>query len=233
MPRLRPFQIRIREIARLLSIAYPSTTLGNRVDPLEEAVFIILTTQTNERNYFPTWESFTAAFPKMHMLAHATEEDIYRAIRTGGLGRWKAKRIYNLLHTVLDNYHELSLSSLTPFDNLNLEKRLLELDGIGIKTARCIMMYSFKRKVFPIDTHCARILSRIGIPKVSMSPRSKSYANYIQNRIPADLRLKLHINLIQHGRSVCTPHPKCDQCVISHLCSRFSSKGRTNPALDS
>lgn len=208
----------IPDIYYRLSCNYPDTNLFNRTDPLEEAIFIILTSQTDERKYLQTWESFQLSFPTMQTAAQATLHQISLAIKKGGLGQWKSKCIKNLLQQAVERYGSYSLDSLSHLDDSPLEKELLRLDGIGIKGARCIMMYSFNRDVFPIDTHCSRILKRIGLPFPAASPRSKLYADTIQKQIPNPLRRRLHINLIQHGRAACKPKPIYYNCCLSNLC---------------
>jgi endonuclease III len=213
------------KIAKILDEKYPFTTLHNRTDPLEECIFILLTSQTDEDKYLETWNSFISSFPSMDIAANATEEDIFNSIKSGGLGKWKAKRIKKLLKQVKEVNGEYSLASWENLNNSQLEKNLLKLDGIGIKSARCVMMYSFNRNVFPVDTHVKTVLTRIGFNIPKESERSKKFADRIQNNIPPNIQYRFHVNLIQLGRSFCKKRsPRCEECIINQICY-FGKKG--------
>jgi DNA (cytosine-5)-methyltransferase 1 len=91
------------------------------------------------------------------------------------------------------------------------------------------MMYAFDRDVFPADVHCLRILNRLGIIKWE-GERAELRADEAQAKIPIPLKRSLHVDLIQHGRAVCTATtPACDRCVLSDLC-RHPDKRRSRVA---
>lgn len=210
---------RIIEIAGRLAASYPSSNLGNRADPLEEAVYIILSSQTDEAKYQETWRAFRRTFPTMRAAAEASRAMIARAIRSGGLARWKAARIKRLLSQVKEATGRYSLRPLSGLDDSALETALLKLDGIGIKSARCVMMYSFGRAVFPVDVHSSRLARRLGFAMPKAGVRTRRYADGIQQQVPPSLRHGMHVNLVQHGRAVCTSRrPKCSACCVNDLC---------------
>lgn len=220
MPRDGLTSRQVGHICRALIAYYPETRLSNKRNPLLEAIFILLSSQTNEENYFHTWKRFRAAYPKIEYAGRATKKEIYLQIRIGGLGAWKAARIKALLATLKARFGKYSLNSLSELDDEPLERELLMLDGIGIKSARCIMMYSFNRNVFPIDTHALRILRRIGFIIPPYSKRSRQFADHIQSQIPAKYRIPFHIKLVQHGRRICKTKPLCQECPIAKYCAR-------------
>lgn len=209
---------RFQRICEVLSEHYPKTELENKRIAILEAIFILLSSQTNENKYFQTWRSFRKNFPRLEDVLCSSPEAIFRAIKDGGLGEWKAKRIWNLLNQVKKKYGRLSLSSLKVLDDYELEKELLKLDGIGIKSARCIMMYSFNRDVFPVDTHVLRITRRLGFVIPRYHYRSKKFADAIQDQVPVGYRHRFHVNLVQHGRAICKTRPHCSVCPINYLC---------------
>lgn len=210
----------ITNICKEISRYYPETRLSNKKNPLLEAVFILLSSQTDEYKYLQTWKRFRNKFPKIQDAESANKEKIFKSIRGGGLGSWKAEMIHNLLKKVKNKYGRLSLSHLKCLDDKSLEKELLTLDGIGIKSARCIMMYSFDRAVFPIDTHTLRIIKRLGFRIPDYSKRSKMFADNIQNQVPDKYRTRFHINLVQHGRKICKTKPNCEICPIDRYCKK-------------
>lgn len=101
---------------------------------------------------------------------------------------------------------------------------LTGLPGVGKKVARCIMLYSLNRQVFPVEAHCWRITSRIGWngSDRNISSRTNAAMDYLQNLIPPALRFSLHVNMVSHGRKICTARkPKCSECVIMTYCQKI------------
>lgn len=205
-------------ICNILSRYYPISNLANLKNPLWEAIFILLSSQTDEFKYLQTWHHFRHRFPSFRQLSSATKRDIYSAIKHGGLGKWKTERIYNLIRQVQQKYSKLSLAFLKTKDDRALENELMSLDGLGIKSARCIMMYSFGRDVFPVDTHVLRIVKRLGFKMPPYTARSLKFADAIQNQVPAKFRYRLHVNIVQHGRGMCKAKPNCFICPLSRVC---------------
>lgn len=219
MPKYPVTQHEVVEVAKRLDRSYPRTELDNKEDPLDEAVFILLTSQTDEDKYLRSWEKLRTVLPNWQAVVNTSEEAIFDAIKDGGLGRWKAARIMKLMHQTKDLMGEYSLNNLAVLDDASLERTLVSLDGIAIKGARCIMMYSFHRSVFPVDAHVDRIAKRIGFEIPDASNRSKKYANALQEQVPPDLRHRLHVNMIQHGRAICKARkPRCEICTINDIC---------------
>jgi len=145
---------------------------------------------------------------------------IAQVLKNAGLSNQKAKNLKLVLRKIKDDWDTLSLSKLKDFNDKELENYLLTLPGIGLKSARCIMMYSFGRKAFPVDSHCFRIIKRLGWI-ISKSKYTEKVQDSVQKMIPKELRYRLHVNLIQHGRKVCLPYiPHCKECCINVNCNQ-------------
>lgn len=98
-----------------------------------------------------------------------------------------------------------------------LEAYLAGLPGVGLKTARCVMMYALDRAVFPVDTHCMRLFVNLGLMEGRM--RFEYAQDLLQDAVPAEIRKPLHVNAVAHGRETCIPRfERCDRCVIADLC---------------
>jgi len=111
-------------------------------------------------------------------------------------------------------------SALRRMETDEAESYLTSLPGIGIKTARCILMYSLNREVFPADVHCYRIMERLGW-LVWQGRTSRTIADFAQQCVPPHLRRNLHIRFVQHGRHICTSRvPKCGICILNNLCRK-------------
>lgn len=208
-------------VASELSERYQDFAHGNKANPLSELLFILCSLQTNEELYQATYASLRAKFSTFRQLADAREEEIALVLARGGLSRQKARTIRAVVSRLEEDFGAPTLSPLRAMSDAECEQYLESLPGVGRKTARCVMMYSLRRKVFPVDSNCWRITRRLGWvrptrPDKSLSPRDM---DRVQAGIPLNLRFGLHINLVSHGRACCLPEiPLCEACCIRQFC---------------
>lgn len=223
----------------MVSLKYPSTVWNvaaalkkryrdfnhyNLKDPLDELLFIICSTKTGEASYRSTFRSLKDAFPTHLRIAEAPAEYIARPIVSGGLSNQKAKTIRNLFDVIGAKFGEPTLKPLRKMSDKDVEAFLLTLPGVGKKVARCVLMYSLGRQVFPVDTHCWRIARRLGWVRPTQKDRhcAPRDMDRLQSKIPPELRYSLHVNMISLGREICTPTtPQCDECPIAAWCPKI------------
>jgi endonuclease-3 len=190
---------------------------GNKSNPLDELLYILLSLQTTQVNCERSYRSLRRAFPRWSLLAAAAQASIRRTINFAGLGKQRSKKIAAIVRRIHRDFGSVTLSGLKKLTSEQAESYLTSLPGVGKKTARCILMYSLGRAVFPLDTHCARILKRLGfeIPDGSL----RKCEDQIQCRIPAKIRYSLHVTMISLGRNVCTSkRPQCGSCPLLSMC---------------
>ena len=214
---------RLRELDRLLHEAYgaPEGLLGNQVDPLDEAIYIILSFQTDLARFKETWQNLRSTFPRWSDVEQATLDEVSAALRSGGLHRQKARAIKRLLEAVRRQFGELSLDALRAMADAEAERVLTRLPGISWKGTRCVLLYSLDRRVFPIDGNTFRVLQRTGVIPVSAVYRRLSLHDAVQHAIAPELRRRFHVNLVVHGQDVCLPQrPRCDVCCAATVCPR-------------
>jgi len=209
---------KIQSVTSLLEEAYQSPRLGNKVNPLNELLYIQLSLRTTGPSFERTYTHFKKCFPKWEDVYQASEAEVAGSMFNAGLSMQKASNLKKILQVLIDDFGKLSLSSLKKLSDEELENYLCSLPGIGKKSARCIMMYSFDRAVFPVDSHCFRIIKRLGwIGK--KEKYTDKVADKIQGFIPKSVRYSLHVNMVAHGRSMCHPvYPRCSVCPILQLC---------------
>lgn len=199
----------------------PEALLGNQPDVLDEVIYIILSFQTNLLRFQETWRSLRSAFPQWEDANRATTDEIAGVLRAGGLHRQKAKAIKRLLSAVDDEFGKLSLDALRELAIIDAERVLTRLPGLSWKGARCVLLYSLRRDVFPVDGNAFRILLRTGvIPKFTVYRRRRLH-DALQAAVPAGRRRAFHVNLVVHGQRVCQPMaPKCGTCAALDYCPR-------------
>ncbi len=214
----------IQAVAVALRRRYGDHDHYNRRNPLDELLFIICSTQTTESSYRRTFRELRREFPTFSRLAEAPAEYLAKPLEPGGLSNQKAKSMRRIFDAIEETFGKLSLAPLREYDDAACEEFLTALPGVGKKVARCVMMYSLDREVFPVDTHCWRIARRLGWVRATTGDGhcSDRDMDRLQNRIPAALRYTLHVNFVSFGREICTASkPACDQCPIARHCRRI------------
>ena len=226
---LRNIRARVRRINNKLESIYHSPRLGNKEDPLDELFYIILSLQTTYWSFEKVYESFKAKYHDWNKVRKLKSEAIARAIRDAGLSNQKAERLKAILNKLYKDFGSCTLEPLKEMDDDTAEKYLTSLPGVGIKTAKCVLMYSLGRAVFPVDSHVYRLFNRLGLSDPSISFAKAQ--TYFETLVPKDIRYSFHVNLVAHGRAVCIDrNPKNDQCIIKRHCKyeldAFRSKYR-------
>lgn len=216
-------QVIRRRMARLsvaLEREYGTPDLGNVADPLDEAVYIITTYQTNLERAAEIWANLRARFPNWKQVLDASVVELRQVLRPGGLHRNRAKLIQRLLLAVRSRWGELSLNALGNMTSRAAEAELRALPGLDIKGARCVLMYSLRRAVLPIDSNTFRFMQRYGVIASNARYRRLATHDGIQELVAPSQRYRLHVNLVAHGKSTCTPrNPKCFSCPVQRTCA--------------
>ena len=143
------------------------------------------------------------------------------AIRPGGLSATKAPRIQAALRRCGD---PIDLSWLRDAPRDEALDFLTSLPGVGRKTAACVLLFSFGRPEIPVDTHVYRVGGRLGLFRDRAS-FDEAHDEMLRVVDPEDA-YELHINLIRHGRAVCRPRPRCDECALRRMCPYWRRLGR-------
>lgn len=199
----------------------PESVLGNQDDALDEAIYIILSFQTDLERLRVTWRRLRAGFPRWDDVDQALTEDVAEVLRVGGLHRQKAKRIKHLLRVVRREFGKLSLGALREMDDVAAEQALTRLPGLSWKGARCVLLYGLQRDTLPIDGNTFRIFARAGVIPKSSIYRRKALHDALQAAVQPGRRRRFHVNLVVHGQRVCVPGvPHCESCLALPLCAR-------------
>lgn len=190
-----------------------------RRDPLDELVRTILSQNTSDVNSDRAFASLRGRFGDWDEAADAPVPEIEDAIRVGGLAKQKAPRIRAALRAIRDRRAEIDLGFLRDLGDGEALEVLTSMDGVGPKTAACVLAFSLERPVMPVDTHVHRVAKRLGLIGETTSAE-KAHAELVDVIAPDD-RVPLHVALIRHGRAVCKARrPRCGECVLGDVCPR-------------
>jgi endonuclease-3 len=206
----------VAAVARRLAKEYGPVRRARR-PPFDELVQTVLSQNTTDVNSARTFASLKERFPRLADLATADVRSIAASIRLGGLERVKARYLKEMTREVLERRGDTDLSFLNKMDGAEAEAWLTSLPGVGAKTARVVLLFSFGRDVFPVDTHILRVTKRLGF--IPAKGGAKAAHEFWDEYCPPGKARELHLGLIRLGRDVCHPRrPACDACALADLC---------------
>ncbi|MDY5540490.1 MAG: endonuclease III [Lachnospiraceae bacterium] len=157
-------------------------------------------------------EDLYEKYPDVQALAEAKPEDIEKIVRPCGLGRSKARDISACMRILRDEY-----DGRVPEDF----DALLKLPGVGRKSANLIMGDVFGKPAIVTDTHCIRLVNRMGLVDQIKEPKKVEMA--LWKLIPPEEGSDFCHRLVFHGREVCTARtkPYCEKCCLKDICAKI------------
>lgn len=156
-------------------------------------------------------EGLYEKYPTPQDLAQAEVADIEKIVRPCGLGNSKARDISACMKMLVEKYHG---NVPDDFD------ALMELPGVGRKSANLIMGDVFGKPAIVTDTHCIRLCNRIGLVENCKEPKKVEMA--LWKIVPPEEGSDLCHRFVEHGRAVCTARtqPYCDKCCLADICKK-------------
>ena len=200
------------EVIRRLKLEYPEA--GCTLDDKEAwklLVSVRLAAQRTDARVNVIVKKLYKKFPDVNALAEAKVEAIEAIVRPCGLGKTKARDISACMKVIRDKY-----KGKVP-DQFN---QLLELPGVGRKSANLIMGDVFGKPAIVTDTHCIRLSNRIGLVEDIREPKKVEMA--LWKIIPPKEGSDFCHRLVFHGREICTARTKpfCSRCCLSDICAQ-------------
>lgn len=182
-------------------------------NPFELLVAVVLSAQCTDKRVNLTTPALFSAYPTAEAMAEASEEDIYRYIRSISYPNNKAKHLVALAKKLVAEY-----GGEVPTDLDALQT----LPGVGRKTANVLGAVLWGKEVMPVDTHVFRVAARIGLSRNARTPLATE--RQLEAGFPSELLPIAHHWLILHGRYTCIARkPKCDKCGLTEICKYFNS----------
>lgn len=208
---------RAQEVRRRLLEVYGEPTWRPHLDPVSELVSTILSQNTNDVNRDVAFDRLQERLPTWEQVRDADAQVVIDAIRPAGLANQKGPRLQEALRFITEERGELDLDFLSDWPVEQAKAWLCSMNGVGPKTAAIVLLFSLGRPAFPVDTHVHRVTKRLGLigPRVS---RERAH-DELEELVPEQDYYAFHLNLIRHGRQVCTSRkPRCQDCLLLDLC---------------
>lgn len=183
--------------------------------PFQILVSTVMSARTKDTTTIPIAHKLFQTYKTPDDFMNIPLKTLEKLIYGIGFYHTKARNIKKLSTILKDKY-----ASNVPND-LN---KLLELPGVGRKTANCVLAYAFKIPAIPVDTHVHRISNRIGLVHTK-TPEETEHA--LTRTIPREYWLDINELFVTHGQTICLPRsPRCNICPIHDFCDYYSTSKR-------
>jgi endonuclease-3 len=187
-------------------------------NPYELLVAVILSAQCTDKRVNITTPAIFEKYPDVKSLSQSTFDELFPFIKSISYPNNKAKHLIGMANMVMEKFH-----GRIP---LTVDE-LVQLPGVGRKTANVITSVIDKQPNMAVDTHVFRVSARIGLTVNAKTPFATE--KQLIAWIPRELIHKAHHWIILHGRYVCVArNPKCDSCGLKPACKYYNRKGKTD-----
>jgi endonuclease III len=179
-------------------------------DPFKILIGTILSSRSRDENTTKVVKTLFKRFRNAKELAEGNMEEVKQIIHSIGFYNVKAKRVIEVSQLIVKKFN-----GKVP----NCIEKLLELPGVGRKTANCVLVYGFNEPAIPVDTHVHRISNRMGL--VNTKTPEKTEAE-LSNIIDRKHWIKLNNTFVMYGQNICLPvTPNCKLCELKKMCKFY------------
>ena len=186
-------------------------------DAVDLLIATILSQNTNDKNSYRAFQNLKAKFGNWDLVERLPRQKIENLIKTAGLGKQKSQAIKQFLTLLKKEKGEISLDYIKNMKDEDVISELTKYNGIGTKTASCVLLFSLRRNICPVDTHVHRTVNRIGISDTHTPDKTFALLN---RDMPGEIAHSFHTNLIRLGREICKPaKPNCSLCPLLKICT--------------
>lgn len=177
--------------------------------PFQLLIATMLSAQSTDKQVNKITATLFATHPDLTSFLTLTEEELGGKIKSCGLYKNKSKHIINMCKILIENYEGQVPQNMTD---------LLQLPGVGRKTANVVLSNAFGIPAIAVDTHVTRVSNRLGLAN---STDVRKIEQQLQENIPQACWSDAHHWLIFHGRETCKArNPLCTTCIIKEYCKQ-------------
>lgn len=183
--------------------------------PYQLLVSVILSAQCTDKRVNMTTPAIFEKYPDIPSLSKTTIDELFPLIKSISYPNNKTKHLIGMANMVIEKFNGQVPMTVD---------ELMQLPGVGRKTANVITSVIDRQPNMAVDTHVYRVSRRIGlVPQTASTPFAVE--KELVKNIPVELIHKAHHWLILHGRYICVArNPKCEQCGIRPACSYYNTK---------
>jgi endonuclease-3 len=179
-------------------------------DPFKILIGTILSARTRDEITTRVVNDLFRKFKNPEELAKADIEEVRALIHSIGFYNVKAKRIKEVSQLIVERFNGEVPSDI---------RKLLELPGVGRKTANCVLVYGFNKAAIPVDIHVHRISNRLGLVNTKSPEKTEIELSRILDK---KYWLKVNDTFVMYGQNICLPiKPNCNLCKLKEVCKFY------------
>lgn len=199
-----------------LDVQHPNAwTELHFTNPYELLAATILSAQCTDARVNQVTPALFKKYPTPARLAKADVAELETMIQPTGFFRMKTKSLIGMANAVVDLHGGEVPSEM---------EALVELPGVGRKTANVVRGHAFRLPGFPVDRHVLRVAARIGLISAKAAEDAVKAEKKLTTLLPPDRWTRASDTLILHGRRICKPKPLCDRCAIRATCAYYRKR---------
>ncbi len=170
----------------------------------------ILSARTKDETTTKVVKILFSKYKNAKELANAKIKDVEKIIKSIGFYHVKSKRIIEVAKIINSKYNGIVPDSL---------EKLIELPGVGRKTANCVLVYAFDKPAIPVDIHVHRISNRLGLVNTKTPEETE---HELMKITPKKYWVQVNDTFVMYGQNICKPiTPMCGVCKIKKDCKYF------------
>ncbi|MFB6088574.1 MAG: endonuclease III [Candidatus Aenigmatarchaeota archaeon] len=182
-------------------------------DPFKVLIRTVLSQRTRDENTDQAAERLFEVGESPSDILEIKEDKLKNLIRPAGMYNQKAKRIKAISKKIIEDYNGKIPKT---------RSELMELPGVGYKTADITLMYGHKIPSIAVDTHCKRIPKRIGI--ADKEDDVEEIKEKLESTTPKNKWYLVNVGIVKFGQEICRPrHPKCGLCPLAKYCNYYQN----------
>ena len=181
--------------------------------PFSILIGTILSARTKDETTTKTVKALFLKYKNPDDLANAKIKDVEKIIKSIGFFHVKSKRIIEVAKIIHKKYKDKVPDDLDT---------LVQLPGVGRKTANCVLVYAFEKPAIPVDIHVHRISNRLGLVETK---NPEDTEQELMKKIDKKYWIEINDTFVMYGQNICKPiSPMCNVCKIKKRCKFYKTK---------
>jgi endonuclease III len=222
-PDIAALSAKALEVTRRLTELYGELPFSSK-DPMSMLVEIILSHRTRDEQTAAAYDNLLKRFGSWEVVRDAPTNEVQAVIENVNWPEVKAPRLQAIMRQITEERGDLNLDFLCDLPVEEGASWLNRLEGVGPKTTACVLLFSCRKPILPVDTHVHRVAIRLGL--IGKKVSADAAHNLLQALLPNDARTiyNFHKALLRHGQRICVfERPRCNRCPLTDLCDYYKT----------
>jgi len=217
------------KVTRRLTEQYGELPFSSK-DPMSMLVEILLSHRTYDAQTDAAYDNLLKHFGSWEAVRDAPTAEVQETIANVNFPEVKAPRIQAVMRQITEERGELNLDFLCSMPVEEAAAWLNRFEGVGPKTTACVLLFSCRLPILPVDTHVHRVSIRLGL--IGKKVSADAAHTLLQALLPNEARgiYNFHKALLRHGQRICVyDRPRCNRCALNELCDYYKTVVKPQP----